>query len=150
MKNKIALILVLLFALLQIIPNEKVAIQEVTEADLFQQEAAEDDLIELVKKNCYDCHSNQVKYPWYSSIAPVSWWIQDHIDHGRGELNFSNWAEYPAGKKAHKAEEVVELVEEGEMPLKSYTFIHRHAKLSKEEKEIITDWFTKLDSRYNQ
>lgn len=99
---------------------------------------------EIIKTSCYDCHSDQTNYPWYTNIAPVSWWIGHHIEEGKEHLNFSNWASYSAKKADHKLEEFYEEVEEGEMPLKSYTFLHGAAKLSEEDKEIFISWVKSL------
>ena len=145
MKYKISLILVLIFAVLQLFNDAQVPYQEPDQNDLFAQVKADQAIQELIIKNCYDCHSNQVNYPWYSSVAPLSWWIKDHIRHGRGEVNYSEWGLYPADKQAHYAEEAVELVEEGEMPLPSYAFIHRHANLSDEDKAAILGFFKALE-----
>ena len=148
MKNKIALILILVFAVMQLFTIEKVEFKEPDTNDLFAIENVEEGIEVLIRKNCYDCHSNQVKYPWYSNLAPVSWWIQDHIEHGREHLNFSEWGTYSAKKKAHKAEEAYEEVEEGEMPLPSYAFIHRHANLNDDEKHELEEWFKGLEAKY--
>ncbi len=148
MKNKIGLIVVLIFAVLQIFNSEKVPFQEPTGADIFAQEEAGEEVQLLVKQVCYNCHSNQVKYPWYASISPLSWWIQDHIDHGREHLNFSEWGTYTAKKKAHKAEEAMEELEEEEMPLGSYITMHGEADLSSEERELLINWFATVEGRY--
>lgn len=105
---------------------------------------------QVLKTSCYDCHSNYTNYPWYASIQPIGWWLKDHIDEGKGSLNFQEFAlvkprpnsEYNTKEKRqdHKLEEVAEVVEEGEMPLESYTLIHGDSKLTAEQKKLITDW----------
>ena len=95
---------------------------------------------EMLKTSCYDCHSNESIYPWYTNIAPVSWWIKKHINEGRDELNFSEWGNYSARRKDHKLDEIIELVEEGEMPLKSYLITHGDAKISTEQRAKIVEW----------
>ena len=95
----------------------------------------------LLKTACYDCHSHETKYPWYSNVAPVSWWIKKHIDEARGHLNFSVWGTYSAKKAAHKLEEGYEEVEGGHMPLPSYLWIHSEAKLNDEEVALLVNWF---------
>lgn len=95
----------------------------------------------LLKSSCYDCHSYETNYPWYSNIAPISWWIGHHIDEGREHLNFSEWGNYTAKKAEHKLEECAEETEEGEMPLSSYTITHSDAKLTHEEIELLEEWF---------
>lgn len=94
----------------------------------------------ILKTACYDCHSNQTHYPWYAEVAPVSFWLNDHIEEGRGHLNFASWDRYSTKRKDHKLEEVVEMVENGEMPLESYTFIHKEADLTPAETTALLDW----------
>tara|TARA_R100001015_G_C4619142_1_gene175774 strand:- start:178 stop:627 length:450 start_codon:yes stop_codon:yes gene_type:complete len=149
LKKKIALILILIFAVLQIIPREKNENKAPTDADLFAVEEASSELQILIKGACYDCHSYQSEYPWYSNIAPFSWWIDDHIEEGREHLNFSDWSKYKAEKKSHKAEEAVEEIKEGEMPLESYQLAHSSARLSDEETALILNWFSRIHLKYH-
>ena len=92
----------------------------------------------ILKTNCYDCHSNQTSYPWYAQISPINYWLDDHIKHGKGHFNVSEWETYSIKKKDHKLEELIEMVEDGEMPLNSYTWTH--GKLPKEDKEKLLQW----------
>jgi hypothetical protein len=94
----------------------------------------------VLKQACYDCHTNNTVYPWYNNIAPVSYWLTDHIDHGKGEMNLSDWANYSIEKKAHKLEEVAEVLEENEMPLKEYTWTHEEARLTDAQREAVIEW----------
>jgi hypothetical protein len=94
----------------------------------------------ILEKSCYDCHSNNTVYPWYTNIQPVGLWLQNHVNEGKGELNFSEFLAYSPKKARHKLDEVMEMVNEGEMPLESYTLIHKNAKLSSEEKTVLADW----------
>ncbi|HMV43572.1 MAG TPA: heme-binding domain-containing protein [Leptospiraceae bacterium] len=134
MKRKIIISLVVVFILLQLIPinrnNPKV------EADI----QAPESIKSILKKSCYDCHSNETKYPLYSYIFPASVFLAHHVEEGREELNFSNWETLPANKKVKKLKEIKEEIEEKEMPLSSYTIIHREALLSKEEMNQIIEW----------
>jgi len=108
--------------------------------DLLMLTSPPEQLAELIKSSCYDCHSNQTVYPWYSKVAPVSWYLQKHITKGKEELNLS---EYGSMEKADKIKMLVdfcEVVEAGTMPLVSFTLIHKAAKLSLEDKEEICIW----------
>lgn len=106
---------------------------------LFEKEAVPSNKVAaILKTNCYDCHSDQTQYPWYAELAPVSYWMDDHINHGKGHFNVSEWSSYSAKKKDHKLEELIEFVEEGEMPLDSYTWLH--GDLSEEDTKLILDW----------
>jgi len=94
----------------------------------------------ILVKACNDCHSNNTVYPWYSNIQPVAFWLNDHIKDGKKHLNFDEFTTYRAAKQFHKLEEVEGEVNEGEMPLKSYTLFHGNAKLTDAEKKILIDW----------
>jgi hypothetical protein len=99
-----------------------------------------DNVEAILKRSCNDCHSNTTSYPWYSQISPVSWFLNNHIEEGRGELNWSVWNTYPAKKKDRKLDEVCEQVKTGEMPLPSYLWIHRDAALSEADANTLCDW----------
>ncbi len=94
----------------------------------------------IFKKACYDCHSNNTVYPWYSHIQPIYFWLDGHIKDGKKHFNFDEFASYKLRKQYHKMEEFIEMVKEDNMPLKSYVLIHDDAKLSVEEKTTITNW----------
>lgn len=98
------------------------------------------EVINIIKTACYDCHSYRTEYPWYSNIAPFSWWIGGHIDHAREELNFSQWTTYTEKKKQHKLKEMIEEVDEGNMPLPAYIWMHPEAKLNAQQIETLTSW----------
>lgn len=94
----------------------------------------------ILQRACNDCHTNNTIYPWYTNIQPVGWWMQDHVNEGKRELNFSEFGTYAPKKQDHKMEEVIEMVEHNEMPLDSYTWMHGDAKLSTEEKTALIAW----------
>lgn len=98
----------------------------------------------LLRRACYDCHSNETVYPWYAQIAPISWWLKNHIDEGREHLNFSEWGTYKQKRADHKLEECAEEVAEGEMPLDSYTWTHSDADLNADQKKMLKDFFNGL------
>lgn len=100
-----------------------------------------EDITYILKTACYDCHSYETKYPWYTNITPVNWWVKDHIDHGREHLNFSTWGDYPARRIGRKLEECHEEVEKGVMPLKSYARAHTEARLTPEQRALVVEWF---------
>lgn len=98
----------------------------------------------LLTQKCYDCHSHSTNYPWYANVQPVAWWLADHVEEGKEHLNFSEFKSYNAEKAAHKLEEVIEEVAEGEMPLESYTLIHRNAKVTPDELNLLRNWVASL------
>ncbi|NND62781.1 MAG: heme-binding domain-containing protein [Flavobacteriaceae bacterium] len=102
----------------------------------------------ILKANCYDCHSNQTQYPWYAEIAPVSYYLDDHVRHGKGKFNVSKWESYSTKKKDHKLEEVIEEVKEGHMPLDSYTWLH--GELNENDKNLLLQWASLAKMQYEK
>ncbi|MGB5943088.1 MAG: heme-binding domain-containing protein [Leeuwenhoekiella sp.] len=103
----------------------------------------------ILKETCFDCHSDQTQYPWYASVAPVNFWLEEHIEDGKRHLNFSEWDSYSAKRKDHKLDELIEEVEEGEMPLESYTYIHENANLSAAQIAAMVRWATAARTNYS-
>ena len=105
----------------------------------FQEDTSvPDNVLGILKTQCFDCHTNNTKYPWYAEVAPFSFWLNDHIIDGKKHFNMSEWNSYSTKKKDHKLEELIEEVKEGEMPLPSYTWIH--GNLSEEDKKTLLNW----------
>lgn len=102
--------------------------------------AIPDDVQSIMAKACNDCHSNNTRYPWYSKIQPVHWWLNKHVLEGKKKINYDEYTNRPLRYQYHKLEETIEMVKEGEMPLNSYTWTHKDAKLTEEEKAKITGW----------
>lgn len=98
------------------------------------------DVQRVLSRSCSDCHSNETRYPWYSNVSPFNWFLADHIEEGRGEMNFSVWNTYSPKKRVKKLEELCEQVEEGAMPLPSYLWIHRDAILAEGEANLLCSW----------
>jgi len=102
----------------------------------------------VLKTSCTDCHSNHTKYPWYINITPLNIWLKNHVDEGKSHLNFSMWKDYSLKKKAHKMEEIMEEVKEGEMPLNSYTWIHKDAVLNSKQVNALVTWAKENKMKY--
>jgi hypothetical protein len=94
----------------------------------------------ILERSCQDCHSNATRWPWYTNVTPVSWFIVDHVDHGRSDLNFSEWGKLQTHQKEKKLQEICEMVEDGAMPLGTYTPLHPGSKLSPEDVKALCDW----------
>ena len=94
----------------------------------------------ILEKACNDCHSNNTRYPWYSKLQPVDWWMDDHIKEGKKELNLDEYTSRSLRYQYKKLEEISEQVEKGGMPLDSYTWIHKDAKLTENEKKLLISW----------
>jgi len=141
MKKYIWLGILVLLVAIQFIRINKTNPTVDPQEDFLQLTSADAEISSLIKDACYDCHSHEVEYPWYTNIAPVSWWIKGHINNGVKHLNFSTWGTYEAGKMDHKLEECIEMVEKGEMPLKSFTWMHPEAKLTDNQREKLVSFF---------
>ena len=98
----------------------------------------------VLKDACYDCHSYETKYPWYTNVAPVSIWIGGHIKNGRQQVNYSIWGDYTPSKQKHKIEESIEVLEQKRMPPKSYKWMHPKAKMSDKDLSALLAWFKSL------
>ena len=106
-----------------------------------------DNVQSILERSCNDCHSNKTVYPWYSNVAPISWWLASHINDGRRNLNFSEWGTYAQKRKLRKLKEICDQVKEDEMPIGSYLPMHPKAKLSGADKLAICTWTAAETSR---
>ena len=140
MIKKIILFLFFVFVIIQFIhpkKNKSEGPQPNNIANTFNMPA---DVKSILAKACYDCHSNNTRYPWYSKIQPVDWWLDSHIRNGKKGLNFDDYTSRNLRFQYHKMEDVIEQVKEGGMPLNSYLWIHKDARLTDEEKNKIINW----------
>ncbi|HXE43277.1 MAG TPA: heme-binding domain-containing protein [Candidatus Baltobacteraceae bacterium] len=94
----------------------------------------------MFRASCYDCHSHETTWPWYSRIAPISWTVAQDVDYGRGNLNLSDWPTNDLTRAAKKMEIMSEDIQEGDMPMKKYTLIHRDARLTENQRKQLADW----------
>jgi hypothetical protein len=150
MKKTIKILLLTLaaiFIIIQFIPFGKPTNQPVAGVDLFEAENLPQEVGVILKNACYDCHSQLVKFPWYSNVAPVSWLVARDIKEGREHLDLSNWANLTKKDKLKALDHIGEEVSEENMPLKIYTWMHTEARLSKEERDIIVNWAETLAER---
>ncbi len=138
--KKVGLALLVIFILMQFYRPEKNISQGNHTAVFLTQTNPSEEVRLILIRTCYDCHSDNTEYPWYDNIAPISYWLANHVKNGKGHLNFSIWDEYDMQKKDHKLEEVIEMVEKNEMPLKEYTWIHKEALLTEKQRQAVVDW----------
>lgn len=146
-KKKIGLFLIIVLIVMQAFRIDKTTQPADPAKDFISVTKPNEEIAHLLKVACYDCHSNQPSYPWYTNIAPFSWWVKHHIDEGAHHLNFSEWATYKEKRKNHKLEECIEMMEEGEMPLDSYTWMHKEAKLTDDQKMKMVEFFKAVKSQ---
>lgn len=98
------------------------------------------DVQQILRRACYDCHSNNTVYPWYASVQPVAWWLNQHVTEGKAELNFSEFAAYDTKRAVRRLQSTADEVTERHMPLKSYLLMHREAKLTDAEVALLSRW----------
>ena len=101
----------------------------------------------IFERSCKNCHSNRTDWPWYSNVAPVSWFVIDHVNHARSHLNLSEWAKFDDAEAGDMLSEICSETKSGQMPLESYTWIHRYAKLSPEDVKTLCDWAASEEER---
>lgn len=147
MFRKILLALLVIMVVIQFIRPEKNQATGVSANDITTKYAVPADVHAVLKRSCFDCHSNNTVYPWYDNIQPVAWFLNHHVEEGKGELNFSEFATYTPKRARHKLDEIGETITEGEMPLDSYLWIHHDAKLKPEEAKLVTDWAKGLQAQ---
>ncbi|MBT8307982.1 heme-binding domain-containing protein [Muriicola sp. E247] len=137
---------ILLVALvgIQFVPTERNKSDVVPKTDFMVVNEVPKNIENIIKTSCYDCHSNNTDYPWYNRVQPVAWFLEGHIENGKEELNFNEWDTYSGRKKKSKLRSIISQIKDDEMPLASYTLIHRDAKLSDTEKKTVLDWVSKL------
>ena len=100
------------------------------------------DVKNILRNSCYDCHSNETKWPWYSNFAPVSWMVVNDVNDARKKMNFSNWDKLSFEKKEDLKKDIWDEVRQDDMPLTSYTYVHPDAKLGLPQKNVIKKWIT--------
>lgn len=136
----IILTLVVILVALQLVPNELPPVAARPATDLLGNGKVPEVIGSMLKTSCYDCHSMETKYPWYSELAPVSWLVSNDIRVGREELNFSDWTTLAKRKKVKSLENLRDEVLEGHMPMPIYLVLHREARLTDEQRKQIADW----------
>ena len=135
----VAIVLVVAFIAIQFVPVKR---DNPRGPDTF---AAPAEVKEIVKRSCYDCHSNQTFWPWYTYFAPASWIASGHVHEAREHLNFINWEKMSPEEQAHAAHEMAEEVEDGEMPPSMYLLFHTEAKIGEEHEKALATWAHNLE-----
>ena len=146
--RKLAIIFLLVFIVAQFFGPEKNQGNMASIEPFLAETNPPDDVKMILKTACFDCHSDVTRYPWYNNVTPINYWLDGHIRHGKGEFNISKWNDYSAKKKDHKLEELAEEVEEGHMPLPSYTWTHKDAILTQKQKEAVEAWVERARIKY--
>lgn len=129
---------------IQFFPTDKNESYTTPETDFVLVNKVPSEIENQLMQSCYDCHSNNTVYPWYSKIQPAAWFLEDHIKEGKAELNFNEWDTYSDRRQNSKLRSIIKQIENGEMPLDSYTLIHRDAIFSEKEKEAVLNYMKTL------
>lgn len=137
-KKILLALLVILLVLQAFRPTKNLSAN--TENDISVSYAIPTEVKTILAKACNDCHSNKTEYPWYANIQPVAFWLNDHVVDGKRHMNFNEFNKYRIAKQYKKLEECIDEVKDGEMPLESYTMIHKNAILTEAEKTTLTNW----------
>ncbi|MEJ5962966.1 heme-binding domain-containing protein [Pedobacter immunditicola] len=138
--KKVLLVILIVFIGIQLIqPARNESGQELS-TDISKTVSIPSNVGALLKTACYDCHSNNTNYPWYAKIQPGEWWLASHIKNGKKELNFSEFGAYSSRRQQSKLKSIASQVEDGKMPLASYEFLHKNARLTNEQKGLIIHW----------
>jgi len=142
--KRIGLAVLVVLVGIQFIPSRTNQDKEVSPSDFITTNRVPENIRHIMRTSCYDCHSNNTDYPWYSRVQPIGWLLEHHIKKGKAELNFSEFGSYSVRKQKSKLSSMANQIEKDEMPLSSYTLIHRDARLSKESKKTLVDYLNAL------
>src|ERR1044071_9017753 len=140
MVKKILLVLLVILVLIQFFHPAKNASSAEQKNYIGKAFNIPADVKSILEKACMDCHSNNPRYPWYAKVQPVDWWLTHHVNNGKKELNLDEYTNRSLRYQYHKMEEVAEQVKNGNMPLNSYTWMHKGAILSEQEKTTLINW----------
>ncbi len=136
----ILIVIVIAFVAIQFIRPDRNINSQLPASDISGVISMPDTVKVILENACYDCHSNNTRYPWYANIQPAGWWLAGHISDAKGDLNFSEFGGYTPRKQISKLEGVTAVVEEDIMPLRSYKMMHKSARLSADEKNLVIGW----------
>lgn len=141
MLKKIFLVLGLLFVGIQFVRPAKNLSAAPNPNELTSRHPTPPEVKQLLSTACYDCHSNNTRYPWYAEIQPLGWWLASHVRDGKAELNFSEFGTYDRKKAARRLEMSIDEIDGKKMPLPSYLLTHPDARLSDAQIKLLSDWF---------
>ena len=141
--KKILLGVIIIFIAIQFIKPPRNKSGQALPKDITKMYRMPDTVQTVLKNACYDCHSNKTAYPWYVNIQPMGWLMAKHIRNGKADLNLSEFGSYSPRRQTSKLRSIANSIKDGTMPLPSYTWMHKNARLTKNEKAVVIDWVTK-------
>lgn len=142
-KKVLLAILIVVVAIQFIQPARNNNNGQVLTTDITKTIPVPDRILDIIKNSCYDCHSNNTRYPWYSYIQPGGWWMASHIKNAKADLNFSDFGSYSNRKQLNKLRSISKSIQDETMPIKPYLIIHTDAKLAKDQKILVLNWINK-------
>ncbi len=148
--KKILIALLIAFVGIQFIPTKRNQSSKILPTDITLTYPVPNNIQSILKTSCYNCHSNNTIYPWYNKVQPVAWLLLFHIEEGKKEVNFSEFGSYSMKKRKKKLKAMAHEIKEGDMPLFSYTLIHRNARITKNKKTLLLNWINKEITAANQ
>jgi hypothetical protein len=146
----VAIVLAGIFAVMQLIRPARTNPPVDESRALARQMQLTPEASAILNRSCNDCHSNQTRWPWYSNIAPISWFLINHVNEGRRQMNFSDWAQYDRSEQAGYLKRICREVQSGGMPIHSYLWLHGDARLSSEDVKTLCDWASSESQRLSQ
>jgi len=141
--KKILLALLIVFIAIQFVQPAHNKTVQALPTDFGKLYAVPDSVKSVLQNACYDCHSNNTNYPWYSNIQPMAWMMATHITNGKEKLNFSDFGSNRTRKQISKLKEISNKIKDDEMPISSYKLMHKNARLSQNEKFLLMNWMQK-------
>lgn len=148
--KKISLAILIVLIAIQFIQPARNRSGQLLTTDMATMYKIPDSVQAVLKAACYDCHSNNTNYPWYTYVQPVGWMLANHIKNGKKELNFSEFGSYSVRRQRSKLKSIATQVNDGDMPLNSYTIMHKNARLTSEQKQLIINWAQKTKDSLEQ
>lgn len=148
--KKILLAILIVLVGIQFIQPARNQSGQVLTTDMARMYKMPDTVQAILKSACNDCHSNNTNYPWYTYVQPIGWILDNHVRNGKKELNFSEFGSYTLRRQRSKLKSISNQVKDGDMPLYSYTIMHKNARLAKEQKQLIIEWAQKTKDSLEQ
>lgn len=144
--RKVGILIIIILIVMQFIqPTRNRSDALIEKDDISNVYTIPQNLHQTFVQKCYDCHSNNTKYPWYVNIQPIGWWLAAHVHDGKEHLNFSKFKSYSGEEALDKLEEIGEVTRDKSMPIEAYTLFHEHAQLTAENEKEIFDWLRTLN-----
>lgn len=139
-RKSIILIVVVVLVVIQFFRPDRNYSGQVSKQSITQLYPIPDNVNHIIQQSCINCHSNNTEYPWYANVQPVGWWLNYHIRKGKSQLNLDEFAKYSGSQQINKLRSMKDQIKDGEMPLWSYTLVHKEARLSESEKSLLINW----------